>query len=67
MNNSFASNLRELRISCKMNQRELAERIGTTQRTISYWENGQTQPDLSALVELAQVFDVSVDDLLGAK
>lgn len=50
-----------------MNQRELAERIGTTQRTISYWENGQTQPDLSALVDLAQVFDVSVDDLLGTK
>lgn len=63
----FAANLKALRKSYKLSQSELAERVGTSQRNISYWENGTTQPDIDTLVRLADVFDVSVDELLGRK
>ena len=50
-----------------MTQGELAERLSVSNKTISKWETGAGLPDISILVDLACVLDISVDDLLRGK
>lgn len=63
----FSANLKELRKSEGLLQRELAEKLGTTERKISYLENGKYEPDLQMLWKIADYFDVSCDELIGRK
>lgn len=63
----FAERLRLLRREWDMTQNALADALETTQRKISYWESGKTEPDLLSLWKIADFFDVSVDFLLGRK
>jgi transcriptional regulator with XRE-family HTH domain len=46
-------------------QKELAERLNVSDKTISSWETGRTYPELTLLVELSELFNVSLDSLLG--
>ena len=55
----------ELRKSKNMTQQDLADRIGVSFQSISKWENGGSMPDIQLLPELAELFSVSVDQLLG--
>ena len=57
--------LKELRLEKGLNQKELAEIIDTTQRNVSNWENGNSEPDIQMMLKLAKFFEVSVDYLLG--
>lgn len=50
-----------------MTQGELAERLSVSNKTISKWETDAGLPDISILVDLASVLDISVDDLLRGK
>ena len=50
-----------------MKQSELGEKIAYSDKTISKWENGTAMPDLKKLTDLASLFDVSMDELLGTK
>ncbi|MDE6413528.1 MAG: helix-turn-helix domain-containing protein, partial [Eubacterium sp.] len=61
----FDENLRNLRKEKDYSQEYLAERLGVTRQTISKWENGTAMPDLKKLIELADFFETSMDDLLG--
>ncbi|MBR2330314.1 MAG: helix-turn-helix transcriptional regulator [Clostridia bacterium] len=63
----FAERIRNLRSEMDLTQWQLADVLETTQRKISYWELGKTQPDLLTLWKIADFFDVSVDYLLGRK
>lgn len=63
----FAEQLTSLRKQAGMSQEDLAEKLQLTRQTISKWETGASTPDLELLVQLAEVFDVSVDSLLGVK
>ena len=63
---NFAENLMALRRSRNWSQEELGARLGVTRQTVSKWELGQTTPELEKLVELAQLFDLSLDELVGA-
>lgn len=63
----FAERLKCLRREKGMQQKDLAAALHTTQRKISYWENGKIEPDLAALWKLSDFFDVSVDYLIGKK
>ncbi len=56
--------LKELRESMNVTQQELAKALKTTQQTIARWESDQSQPDITALKDLAVFFQTSVDDLL---
>ena len=53
-----------LRKAQGMTQKELAERIGVSDKTISHWERDESAPDISALPILADIFGVTVDELL---
>lgn len=53
-----------LRRANGLTQRELAERLGVTDKTVSHWECDETLPDLTLIPVLAEVFGVSCDELL---
>lgn len=48
-----------------MTQEQLAERMGVSAQAVSKWENNLSCPDISVLPELADVFGITVDELLG--
>ena len=58
-------NIKKLRISKNMTQEDLAEYTQVSSRAVSRWENGKTYPDITLLPILANIFEVTVDDLLG--
>jgi len=62
---SFAENLKTLRGERKLSQGKLAAMIGVTQQCISEWENKKTEPTLSYLCELSEIFGVTLDVLCG--
>jgi len=55
----------ELRKKNDLSQEKLAEKIDVTRQTISNWELNTTVPDLKQASELAKVFNVSLDELVG--
>lgn len=61
----FAVRLKELRLSRKMTQADLAKRMSVTQQAVGLWESGKTEPPSSAIPRLARFFNVPSDDLLG--
>lgn len=48
-----------------LTQEELARRMGVSAQAVSKWENNLSCPDISVLPELAEIFDISLDELLG--
>ena len=48
-----------------LTQDQLAEKMGVTAQAVSKWENDQSCPDISALPQLADIFGITVDALLG--
>lgn len=50
-----------------MTQLELAEQMGVTDKAVSKWERDLSYPDINSLPKLAEVFDMSVDDLMQVK
>jgi len=61
----FASIFKELRQQEKLTQKQLADKLHIFQSNISDWENGISRPEYEHLVEIAKIFDVSTDYLLG--
>lgn len=61
----FPSRLKALRLRNKMTQEELGKKINVTKVSVSGYETGNRTPDTDTLMKIAQVFDVSVDYLLG--
>lgn len=57
--------LKELRTSCGMTQKEVAEKIGRTQQIVGHWETGYAQPDANTLFTLCNIYGVTVDDAFG--
>lgn len=65
MKDSFGKRFQELRKEKKMTQEEVAERLNISSQAVSKWENDISYPDISLLVEIANMFGTSVDTLLG--
>ncbi|MBQ4116044.1 MAG: helix-turn-helix transcriptional regulator [Clostridia bacterium] len=61
-----AKNITELRILNNMTQMELAEKLNYSDKTISKWERAESSPDISVLVEIADLFGVTLDYLVKA-
>lgn len=58
--------LYELRTKSGLSQDALAEKVFVTRQAVSRWENGETVPNTETLKLLSEVFDVSINTLLGA-
>ena len=63
--NKFSQRLKDLRLEAHLSQKELAQKMGVNQNTVSCWECGTRQPDYDTLVNIAKRFNVSTDYLLG--
>ena len=62
---NFAENLRKLRRERGFTQEGLAEKMGVSFQTVSRWETGVVYPDIELLPEIADFFEVRLDELLG--
>lgn len=56
-----------LRKSREMTQSELAQKVGVTDKAVSKWERDVSYPDISLLPKLADIFGISVDELMRAE
>ena len=56
--------IKQLRNKNRLTQAELGKKLGVTYQAISNWENGRNTPDLQILIKIAEVFNISVDELL---
>ena len=61
----IAKNISELRQSAGITQLELAEKINYSDKAVSKWERGESIPDVTVLLELSHIFDVSIDYLVS--
>lgn len=61
----FKDNLISLRKANGLSQDELAEKIGVTRQTLSKYETGESLPDIERCKQLADIFSVSMDDLVN--
>ena len=57
----------ERRRELGLTQKELAEKLGITDRAVSKWENGRCMPDLSLLRPLSAILKVGINDLLSGE
>ncbi len=65
MQEIFVKRLVELMENANMTQIELAQKIGTTNVTISRYISGERCPRIEIIAQIAKVFNVSIDYLLG--
>ena len=63
--NMLNENLLTLRKLHKLSQEDVAEKIGVSRQAVAKWENGETAPDIYNCKALADLFDVSLDDLVN--
>lgn len=62
---TFGSKLKELRIERGLTQKQLAQKIGSAQSAVYYWEADKQEPSISSLKKICELFEVSADYLLG--
>ncbi len=60
-------NIKFYREKMHLSQRELADKIETTQATLQRYEAGINQPNIETMIKLADFFQISLDDLVGRK
>ena len=61
----LGTNIKEYRMKKGYTQEQLAYELGVSSQTISRWENGTTYPDIVMLPIIAELFDTSIDNLMG--
>lgn len=66
-NHSFGTRLRKIRESKGLTQKELAQKIGISQRMMNYYEKRVVSPPLSLFSKLSRALRVSADELLAIK
>lgn len=59
--------LKELRMEKGLTQEQLSEILGVSNRSISRWENGVNMPDFDLVIELANYYQVSIEELLDGE
>lgn len=64
---NLGSKIRALRKELGLNQTQLAEKLNTTQDTISLWELNKSLPDVLSIIKICKLFDISADYLLELK
>lgn len=65
MGDNFAENLKRARKAASLTQKEVAEKIGVSKATYSLYEAGKRRPVIAGIKKLADVLDVTADELLG--
>lgn len=61
----FYENLKYLRKGANLTQEQLAEKLNVSRQAVTKWESGQSMPDIQNLKQMADMFGVSMDNLVG--
>lgn len=61
----IADNIRFFRKTNNLTQEELSKQLGGSKNLVSNYENGISTPDIFTLVKLADIFDITLDELVG--
>ena len=61
---TLGKNIKNTRKKLGITQEELAEKLNVTRQAVSNWENSKTEPDIETLTLMAQLFDISIDELV---
>ena len=62
---NLGEKIKELRKSKGITQEQLADMLVVSSQAVSKWETGVANPDLALIPDLAKLFEVSTDELLG--
>ena len=65
MDKKFCENLKSYRKMYNMTQKQVADKLYVIESCYANWEQGRTEPNISMLRQLGEIFNVSVDYLLG--
>ena len=65
MKETFGTRFQGLRKKYNMTQEDVAQKVGVSSQAVSKWENDLSAPDISILSDLADMFHISLDELLG--
>lgn len=57
--------IKRLRTEKGMTQKDLADKLFVTAQAVSRWENGEVEPSISTVTEMANIFEVTVDEIVG--
>ena len=60
-------NIKYYRKSLNLTQQELAQKLNGNKSLISNYENNYSTPDIETLIKLADIFDITLDELVGRK
>lgn len=63
----FSDNLKNIRKEQKIGQKELADKLSVSAKTVSHWETGYTEPSINQLIMLADIFEITIDELVERK
>ena len=61
----FSQSIKKHRNANNLTQLQLAQKLFVTKQAVSKWETGRGYPDTSSLPSIANILDISIDDLLG--
>ncbi|GEP19490.1 helix-turn-helix transcriptional regulator [Pediococcus argentinicus] len=61
---NISEKLKKCRLDNNMTQADVAEKLNVSRKTISGWENNRNYPDISNLVTISKLYNISLDDLL---
>lgn len=64
---SIGNKIRELRNENLLTQKDLAEKLFVSAQAVSRWEKGEVEPSIETIKQMASIFSVSVDELLGVE
>lgn len=64
---TFGENIKNLRIKNNLTQKDLAEKLNLSRPTIGRYESDERFPDKETIIDLAELFDVSIDEIFGRK
>ena len=62
---NFGENFKNIRKQCGLSQQEVADKLQIKQSSVSNWENDVSRPDYEKLIALAELYDVTLYELLG--
>lgn len=61
---NIGKKLKDSRIKLQLSQEDVAEKLNLTRQTISNWENNKSYPDILNVIELSNLYSISIDELI---
>ena len=61
---NFSEQIKKIRVDKGITQQEMANNLGISRQAISNWENDRNLPDIEMIIKIAQVFNLTLDELI---